>query len=149
MERCCICLESLSNKGVELICTHTFHLVCLAKLDFSHFWKQTKSPCLCPLCRHDITSVAAVPICTSHLNLDQLLELKNHYNYCMKRWIMKEFTDTDEEELNYALMDPSIRYNLSRFAEGMSQTMKVNTRDMRCLSLNLNLQLKPTLGKSN
>ena len=137
---CCICLESLSNKGIELICNHKFHLVCLAKLDFNHFWKQTKCPCLCPLCRRDITSLTSVPICASHLNLDQLLELKQYYNYCMKQWVMREFTDTNDDELTYALMDPSFRYNLFRFAEGISQAMKVNTRDMRCLCLNIKLK---------
>ena len=136
---CCICLESFENKNkntVNLSCGHTFHLICIAKYDFTHFWSDSEEPIRCPLCRANVSKEESTLFYTTP-SRSELVELRNHYNNCVNKWIIRQCMHCEDTDIDEA--DLCMKKNMYRFANMVTKSIKVTTRDMRTISVSLNL----------
>ena len=139
-KKCVICQDEMTKHTITLCCDHEFHLTCIAKYEFEHFWKHSTELSKCPLCRENIGTPDAVLVDAPFLNLSELCELKNFYNQCFFKWIIREFSGADNDVLDYAMKDDKLKRKANHFAREISQHIQAKTRDMRAFWLHLKIK---------
>ena len=102
-EGCCICLESLSAKVVQLQCKHEYHDDCIRPIFKSSATSTTAIPIITLVERDDetvevqeesgLTATGTCPICRSDIDESAI---KTWNNYVNKKKRARE--DTNEEE---------------------------------------------------
>jgi hypothetical protein len=135
-----ICQDEMTEHSITLCCNHEFHLTCIAKYEFEHFWKHSTELSKCPLCRETIGTTESVLVEAPFLNLSELCELKDFYNQCFFKWIIREFTDADDDELEQAMKNQALKHKIECFAQYVSHHIQAKTRDMRSIPLQLKIK---------